>query len=477
MDSSVSSVFAMELRDPRIWNSFLQFSFLCVVLLVANTIRRKVPLLRKSLLPTAVIGGLLILPMRSLGWLGFMDLKFLYVITYHTLAVGFIALALKTAYGQGEYRRQAGKDAFNSGLLIVGTYLLQGVIGFAITIFLGYTLMPGLFKAAGLLLPLGFGQGPGQANNWGIIYENWSTGGVAPFIGGQSFGLSVASIGFIWACIPGVIWMTWLKRKGRFKTADGYRNASVSDEVGLEDEIPLAESIDKFTLQVCFVMLTFLISFGFMWAVDRFLIERGLLGNFGIKTLRPLIWGFNFLFGTLFGMLVKNVIRMVKKTGLMSRVYLSNFMLNRIAGFAFDFMILASICMIDIRVLASLWVPLLVITTVGGVVTFIYDRFACKLIYPHYPLEGFLAMYGMLTGTASTGVALLREADPNFDTPASTNLVAGSTTAIAFGFPMLLLLGVAPNQPLLTLGLFTAFFLGINLLLFRERIFGNKKKG
>jgi ESS family glutamate:Na+ symporter len=52
----------------------------------------------------------------------------------------------------------------------------------------------------------------------------------------------------------------------------------------------------------------------------------------------------------------------------------------------------------------------------------------------------------MLTGTASTGVALLREVDPNFKTPAATDLVTGSTTAVLFGLPILLIAGFAPTS-------------------------------
>ena len=101
----------------------------------------------------------------------------------------------------------------------------------------------------------------------------------------------------------------------------------------------------------------------------------------------------------------------------MERMYLNNFMLNRITGIAFDFMIIASISLIDIKVLSNLWLPLLLICTAGFFGTFYYVKAASKTIYPSYELEGFLSMYGMMTGTASTGVALLREADPNLTLP------------------------------------------------------------
>lgn len=90
--------------------------------------------------------------------------------------------------------------------------------------------------------------------------------------------------------------------------------------------------------------------------------------------------------------------------------------------------------------------------------------------------EQFLTMFGMLTGTASTGVALLREIDGKFKTPASENLVYQNFPAIVFGFPMMLLATLAPKKPLLTFGILVAFFVVMNVILFRKQIFMRKKK-
>jgi ESS family glutamate:Na+ symporter len=85
-------------------------------------------------------------------------------------------------------------------------------------------------------------------------------------------------------------------------------------------------------------------------------------------------------------------------------------------------------------------------------------------------------MYGMLTGTASTGVILLREIDGEFKTPVADNLVYQNFPAIAFGFPMMLLATLAPKKPILTFIILIVFFLVMNIILFRSKIFKNKKK-
>ena len=465
----------MGFWEFEIWAGMLQFGLLSIVLLLANTLRRKIPFLRKSLLPTAVLGGFIIFIIRIFGVFDqFIDNNFLDMVVYHTIAIGFISLGLKTNLIKNSKKYDtARKDGFNSGLIIVGSYLVQGIVGLTLTIIMAATIFPNLFPAAGIILPLGFGQGPGQANNFGTNYEI-----IYNFVGGKSWGLSIASLGFIWATIPGVIYLSRLKKNGKLILNSTKKN--LADEIeqihGLPDEIPLAEAIDKFTVQVSLVMLVFVTTFGFMYGIDQIFLESGMLGTFGINTLRPLIWGFNFIIGTLFALLYKQIFNRLKEVKLMTHSYTNNFMLNRIAGFVFDYMIIASIALINIQVLTNLWLPLLIVTTAGGIVTFVYLKYIAKIFYSKYELEGFLSMYGTMTGTASTGIALLRETDPNFETPAANNLVLGSTYAIAFGFPLLLLLGFAPRFPFIVLVLLIVFCSIILAILFREQIWKRLKK-
>jgi len=99
-------------------------------------------------------------------------------------------------------------------------------------------------------------------------------------------------------------------------------------------------------------------------------------------------------------------------------------------------------------------------------------------VFHLYEDEAFLSLYGMLTGTASTGAILLREVDPKFETQASDNLVYHQPWAILFGFPIFLLLGVAPQsigKCLLTLGICIVLFAVMNVILFRRNIFNKKQ--
>ena len=124
--------------------------------------------------------------------------------TYHMLALGFVASTFKTARGKLAKKRTG--EIFNTGVTTVSTYLIQGVFGLAISL-LAALVMKGFFPAAGVLLPFGYGQGTGQALNYGTIYETQFG-----FVGGKSFGLTIAALGFLSASIGGVIHLNILRR-------------------------------------------------------------------------------------------------------------------------------------------------------------------------------------------------------------------------------------------------------------------------
>jgi ESS family glutamate:Na+ symporter len=191
------------------------------------------------------------------------------------------------------------------------------------------------------------------------------------------------------------------------------------------------------------------------------------------KMLNSLIWGFNFIFGMMIALLSKKFFVFLRKTGLMTRQYPNNFMLNRIAGVVFDVMVVSSILAINFEDLSknNIWIAFLLISSVGGAATMFYMHHLTKRVYKEYPLEGFSGMYGMLTGTASTGIALLREVDPYYKTPAATDLVTGTTTAILFGLPILLIASFAPQgitQALISLGILVILYVAFATFLFKK---------
>ena len=82
----------------------------------------------------------------------------------------------------------------------------------------------------------------------------------------------------------------------------------------------------------------------------------------------------------------------------------------------------------------------------------------------------------MLCGTASTGIILLREVDPDFNSPVADNMVYQNFPAILFGFPLMILATMAPEKPTFSLEILIIYFIILNIILFRNKIFKNKNK-
>ncbi|MDF2672500.1 MAG: gltS [Clostridiales bacterium] len=449
-----------------LWNIMLQFGVLAGIMLIANALHRKIPLIRKSLMPTAVLAGFIVLLLRICGVL-FIDREFMEMVTYHAIAIGFIALSLQVPQ---KYNEAAKSDFIGakSGALIVSTYLVQGIVGLAISAGLAYTIMPDFFKAAGILLPMGYGQGTGQANNVGSTYETLG------FIGGQSFGLSIAAMGYLVACIVGVLYLNILKHREKV-TYGSYQTISGSvtiDDFQSNNELPVSESIDRLSVQFALILLIYLITYLFTFGITA-LIKINVPGL--AKTISPLLWGFNFIIGSLLAIACRQGFKLLTKAKLMTHQYPNNYLLSRISGCAFDLMVIAGIATINIEDLTGLWLPFVLMSVAGGVITLWYLQWICKKLYPDYYYEGMLSMYGMLTGTISSGILLLRELDPTFKTPAANNLLAGSGFGIAFGAPILLFIGLAPESDsmlFLTIGCLIVYL--IILLIFILKV--NHKK-
>lgn len=451
--------------DVSSWSLLIQLFVLVAALLIANVVRCNVPILRRSLLPTALLAGLLILCLKP--WDTFsalVDRHAMEMITYHALGIGFVAMALKNKKIKSA---TTTLKVVETGAVTASTYIIQGLVGLLITLplFLWWNNQD-FFYASGLLLPMGYGQGPGQALNFGVTYSQWAADQGIVFHG-SDLGLSIAAMGFIVGSLVGVVFMNILRKKGKLSVRQGDRTEQYTlDDYQSDNEIPHSESIDKLTVQISLVLLVYGLVFLLMYGIQQ--LD---LGDFGTKTLKPLVWGFNFLWGTLIGVLVKVVINRLRKTHVMRREYINNYTLDRIAGTAFDLMIVAGTAAIDWGNLRGLILPLLLLCLAGAAITFWYVLRCCKKLYPDYTYEAFFSMFGMLTGTASNGMILLREIDPRFETPAANNLVLQTIPALAFGFPVLLLMGFAPqslNNTLITLAIMALALAAFALFIFRK---------
>lgn len=446
---------------PLVWSFILQIGILLIAMLVGNLIRLRVPFVKKLLLPTSLIAGVMLFLVKTVLQLCGVDTDALLnnalmqVITYHALGIGFAAMALKRAPARD--RKANMTKVFDTALINGGSYMLQSTLGLLITL----VCFGGIYYA-GIILPLGFGQGPGNAMIWGANYE------VYGLTGGASFGLTVATVGFVVASVVGVVYMNIMRRRGKLTVRYAERTADVIEG----SSAPESESVDKLTVNLGLVFLAYGFCFLFMWA----------LSATGIGLLDSLGWGLNFMWAMFFAYLLKWALGfMGKKAKVQPREeYRSNYLLDRISGFCFDLMIVAGVAAIEWEHVARYWAPLLALCVAGSAGTFLFIYLGSKHAFSGYEHETFLGNFGTLTGTVSNGMILVREVDPEFRTPAAGNLVACNFFTVILNAPLFLLLATVPTglfglegkaSAWVCFGIFAALFCLYATLLFRRAIF------
>ena len=467
MDTALNWDFTMA-NYGAVWSFLVQLGLLLLFLMLGNILRRTIPLFRKCLIPSALLGGALLLIVdivtKSFG-IALVDNRMMQVITYHCLAIGFAAMSLKTEKTNIKTSRA---QVVEFGALQGGTYMLQAFTGLAITIIFFLLTRYGktvISYVCGLILPLGFGQGPGNALTWDVNFTNTPA---AQFAGNGSFGLSLASIGFVVASVFGVLHINIGKKRGHIQIREAREDTEFVDLTNPDgNEIPDNESVDKFSIQMGFVALAYAIAFGFMCLL-------GVLSNF----TNSIAWVFNFLWASLAAMAIKPVVKQLQKHKLMHRAYINNYQMDRISGFSFDLMIVAGVAAIEINDIKNYILPIVILSIVGSMITYIYIRRVAHHCFRDFEHEFFLMSFGTLTGTASNGMILMKEIDPGLKTPVSGLYILSNFPAMVMIAPLLFLLSFAGQSfanACLACGIFFALWLAYTLFLFRKKLFQKRK--
>ena len=443
-----------------VWKLLVQIGLLLLFLLIGNILRRTIPFLRKAFIPSALIGGLLFfltnIFTKNVCGFSIIEARIMQIITYHTLAIGFIAMSFKIV-DKGIKKRASTLKVFQNGALTGSTYMLQAIVGIVISLIFMWC-GSDIFYFAGVLLPLGFGQGPGNALTWDL---NFTEAGL--FSGNGSVGLTIASIGFIVASIVGVIYINYYKRKKQIAADSSHHVNTLSDyESKDEVEIEDSESIDKSSIQIALIFLAYASAFGIMFLFSK------ISDWTGIKLFNDVAWGFNFIWGVIAATIIKKIMRKVQKTKIGHRRYINNYQMDRISGFSFDVMIIAGVAAIDIDVVSQYALFIVIICIVGAIITFLNVKFISRLCFKENEHEIFLVNFGTLTGTASNGMILLREVDPSYMTPTSDIFIISQFPAMLFVAPLLLMLSIGKNSLtgcLIALGIFIVLYIGYLIFL------------
>jgi len=415
------------------WSIFIDLGLICVALLIATFIRSRVRFFQKFLIPNALVAGFILLIFYNLvvprsG----MTREGLENLVFHLLNLSFVAMSLR---GMG--MKGAGRRIFSSSVIIIIQYTLQVIVGFGLTLLFIYTFLPNLFPSFGFLMPLGFGLGPGQAF---AIGKGWEVFG---FEGGGSLGLVFAAIGYLWACFLGIALITIGRRRGWM---DPELSALIDQRrlrtgvLPLKEKRPVGsllttetEAIDTLSFNLALVLGVYLLAYLLLHLLTYLLSFAGDMGT----QLATNLWGIAFIFAAVIAMFVKWIFRAFNIDHAVD-----NGTLTRLAGGCIDIMVAAAIAAIEIVLLTRFWIPILAIAIVGAAVSTITILWTVSRLFTDNRFRRAIMFYGNLTGTLSTGLALLRVVDPDFKTPVATDYMYGTGITFVLVIPLILMLNL-----------------------------------
>lgn len=454
------------------WNFMIYFVFIGILLFIGKIIKEKVPFLNKVIIPTALIAGFLGLILSD-GFLGLVTLDrdgIVHEIVYHSLAIGFIALSLKRG------KSDTNKKVWSTGMIIVLTYLLQAIVGIAVVLFI----FRDLFIGAGFLLPLGFGQGPGLAFNQGTAYMEGLaeiTTSTMRLSQGGALGSTIATIGFLVGGVIGVIALNVLARKNNLIVDKVHKENSTIKETFEVETIKELRVFDALTSQLTIIFVIYFFVYLTLALLETVLGGMGEIGH----TFAGVFHGFNFLLGILYALLFRRILNAFEARGKNINFLTNDYILSNISSIAFNFLIASAVLTITIESIREYIWFVLVLAFFGTIFTYVFIQFVVKKVYnPKYKVHYFLGLFGMLTGTASTGLALLKGVDPDYESPVAEEMVVGSGTAISMALPLFALLAfptiaIRNDQyfwNLIAIGVLVVYF----IILLSVLLFINRKK-
>jgi ESS family glutamate:Na+ symporter len=422
------------MKIPFQFEPLLIFGWMSAMLLIGVVLRARIRFFQNYLIPSCLIGGILGLILETVGVIRFPSESW-ESFAYHLFNISFISVGLTAGNAANEKAStEKGylKGSFWMCLTMTSCFGLQAALGGLLVILFGL-LGSELFPTFGFLVPMGFEEGPGQALSFGKVWE-----GVG-FEHGATIGLTFAAVGFLFSFFVGVPLANWGLRKGLASQEGGSLSSEFIKGIYAKDKQSEAAgrltthsaNIDTLAFHVALIGLAYGLTYVFT------LLLAKIVATFA-PDVAAMLWGFFFFFGLCIAFLVKVV---VQKSG--AGHLLDGGMQRRLTGWSVDFLIVATIMAIQLVVVWKFIVPIVSMALACGIATTLLTVYLGKRLWS-YNLERMVAIYGVVTGTVSSGLLLLRIVDPEFKTPIAVEIGIMNL----FMVPVVLGSGILVNAPL-----------------------------
>src|SRR5699024_5072753 len=251
----------------------------------------------------------------------------------------------------------------------------------------------------GLLIPFAFAQGPGQAATYGTIMEQ-----EYGLMNAASVGITFAAVGFLVFFLVGVPLARYGIKKGLAKNVKkseingfvqkGYYEKDEKRE-SLGNETMFSGNMDTMTFHFSVIGLCFVMALGMARLVS---LIPGIGATFG---------GMLFIYGMLAGYIVKY---MMKKLNI--DYMIDNTFQTKITGWSTDYLIVASFMAVPFSVIGDWMIPIIIEVAVITLLSIAICIYFGQRFGGDNDFERTIGLYGTVTGTVPSGIALVRIIDP-----------------------------------------------------------------
>ncbi len=491
--------------------AILVFILVSVGLILGKLLLIVLPILRKSFVPSSILGGLIallggpevwgrIVPNQPGGIPGQAVYDACAQLPGFLISVVFAALFLgkKIPPLRAVWHRAGPQVAFGQAIAW-GMYM----VGLGVTMVL-LTPLFGVPPAFGTLLEIGFEGGHGTAAGLEGTFKSvgWAEG--------KDLALGVATVGIVTGILIGMLLINWAARSGQtvlLTSAGTFRQDEELDPVSLAalsgssvavgggsgtrsdhanqpvqqsslGGAPLesdgassnrfaVSSIEPISLHVAIVGCSVGVGAGLLLALQ--FLERQTLGRLGWQALldhMPL-----FPLAMIGGIIVQRWI-----SRYFSRLPLRRATYVQLQNVALDYLIVAAMASLSLKTLAANWQPLAILVFCGVAWILIMFLFFAPRMLPDFWFERGIGDLGQSLGMTATGLLLMKIVDPDYRSPAYEAFgykqllfepFVGGGLVTAMAVPLVVKQGPLPLLALATV--LTIGWIGFGLTVFGRR--------
>ena len=414
----------MAFTGASIWQVFLDLSIMTALLAIGQLLRAKVKIFQTLLIPSALIAGFLALALGPRGY----DILPLSK-AFGTYAAVFIVVVFAATPIGDKPSKEALSGPVIGGMFfnLTGIAVLQYAVGMFVTVYGLRYFYPDLPEQFGLMMATGFYGGHGTAAAVGNALEELGVSNMT------DLAYTCATIGIVGGILFGMGIINWGSRKGYTHYVEDPADLPVELRTGL---IPTEKqkSAGKVTVSSISVdPLAFHLGIVLVAALGGYYMTKWFKvfsGNLGYAVAIP-----EFCTALLAAFVLN---WLLNKTG--ASDYIDRNTISRIQGASTDLLMVSGIGSLNLKVVFDYAVPLLVVCTLGFIVTYWWFIYVGGKSSRLDWFERNMMVWGHATGVAATGVLLQRVVDPDL----KSRGIEDSGISDLFNRPLIIGLQVIP---------------------------------